>query len=132
MNLFRLSTTEKNFSFLIRAKRLFKILQVCVLSQALSCAHVKTPAAYIRPSWQLLTTRATLQEAQNTKARVYFRTKDAEVYEMEYHTKNGSAFFHKYVLADRIYEEIPEGEYAVWIRAVQNGEKSHWKKISTR
>jgi len=94
-----------------------------------SCAHIQTPTAYIRPSSQLLTMRATLKEAQETKARVYFRTKGAEVYEIEYQTKRGSTFFHKYLLADKIYDELPEGEFVVRIRAVADGKKSNWKTL---
>ena len=89
------------------------------------------PVAYIRPASQLLTMRATLKEAQETKARVYFRAKQAEVYEIEYRTKRGSTFFHKYVLNDKIYEELPEGEFVVAIRAVDGGKKSDWKKLNT-
>lgn len=76
--------------------------------------------------------RATLKEAQETKARVYFRAKQAEVYEIEYRTKRGSTFFHKYVLNDKIYEELPEGEFVVVIRAVDGGKKSDWKKLNTK
>ena len=96
-----------------------------------SCASVKMPVAYIRPASQLLTIRATLKEATETKARVYFRAK-AEVYELEYRTKRGSAFFHKYLLNDKIYDELPEGEFVVAIRAVDGGKKSDWKKLSTK
>lgn len=97
-----------------------------------SCASVKMPVAYIRPASQLLTMRATLKEAQETKARAYFRAKQAEVYEIEYRTKRGSTFLHKYVLNDKIYDELPEGEFVVVIRAVDGGKKSDWKKLSTK
>ena len=97
-----------------------------------SCTSVKMPVAYIRPASQLLTMRATLKEAQETKARVYFHAKEAEVYEIEYRTKRGSTFFHEYVLNDKIYEELPEGEFVVVIRAVDGGKKSDWKKLSTK
>lgn len=107
--------------------RTLKILPLLLL---LSCAHVKTPAAYIRPSSQLLTMRATLKEAQETKARVYFRTMGAEVYEIEYRTKNGSTFFHKYILADKFYDEVPEGEFIIAVRAVDSGNKSSWKQLN--
>lgn len=107
----------------------FVLLLLCLNA---ACASVKTPIVYLRPSSQLLTMRATLKEANETKARVYFRAKQAEVYELEYRTKRGSTFFHKYLLADRIYDEVPEGEFVVAIRAVASGKKSDWKKLSTR
>lgn len=109
--------------------RTLKILLLSFVFTA--CASVKMPVAYIRPVSQLLTMRATLKEASETKARVYFRAK-AEVYEIEYRTKNGSTFFHKYLLNDKIYDELPEGEFVVAIRAVDGGKKSDWKKLSTK
>lgn len=118
--------------FTLRSLRYAKLVIAVLISLLFwSCASVKPPVAYIRPVSQLLTMRATLKEASETKARVYFRAK-AEVYEVEYRTKRGSTFFHKYVLNDRIYEELPEGEFVVAIRAVDGGKKSDWKRLNTK